>query len=414
MQKGRQRTTVILCLGLLSAIGPFSIDMYLPGFPAIAKNLNTTIDEVALSLSSYFVGISVGQLIYGPLLDRFGRKRPLYIGLFIYMLASLWCATVTSVQMLIVLRTVQALGVCVGLVASRAMIRDLFPVAESAKVFATLMLVLGVSPMIAPTVGSYFAAGPGWHYIFIFLAVLGMATLIISYFGLPESRKPNPYFSLKPKPIVSNYWNVLRHPQFYIYTFTGSVASAGLYAYIAGSPNVFIKIFGVSEQRYGWLFAFNAAGLIGCSQLNSLALRRFTSEQLAKWALIAQSVGGILLFAGTVSGVLNLYTTVAFTFIFLGAQGFIFPNLSALGMAPFSKIAGSASALMGAIQLGIAATASAVVSLLSDGTARPMTGIMMFCSLGGLVILLMGSRFVLQRPSKGLVEEKTVEMVAEV
>ena len=413
MQKGRQRNTVIFCLGLLSAIGPFSIDMYLPGFPAIAANLHTTVDQVALSLSSYFIGISVGQLVYGPLVDRFGRKKPLYIGLVLYIIASLCCATITSVQMLIALRFVQAMGVCVGLVASRAMVRDLFPVSESAKVFSMLMLVLGVSPMIAPTVGGFFAAGPGWHYIFISLAVLGALILAVSVIGLPESRKPDPSISLLPAPIINNFITVLRHPQFYIYTFSGAIASAGLYAYIAGSPNVFIKIFGVSEKHYGWLFAFNAAGLIGCSQLNSLALRRYSSEQISKVALVAQSIVGILLFAGTISEVLNLYTTVLFIFLFLSAQGFIFPNLAALAMAPFSSNAGSASALMGAIQLGIAATASAVVSLLSDGTARPMAGIMMVCTMGGLSILLLGYRYMLRQPATAAVKQQAVEMIAE-
>ncbi|HEY0896350.1 MAG TPA: Bcr/CflA family efflux MFS transporter, partial [Sphingobacteriaceae bacterium] len=160
---------LIFILGTLSAIGPFSIDMYLPGFPAIARDLNTDVATVSLSLSSFFVGICAGQLLYGPLLDRFGRKKPLYFGLIIYLITSLACAFTTSVDMLIVLRFFQAVGGCVGMVASRAMVRDLFPVEESAKVFSMLMLVIGVSPLIAPTLGGYIAAGPGWHYIFIAL-----------------------------------------------------------------------------------------------------------------------------------------------------------------------------------------------------------------------------------------------------
>jgi MFS transporter, DHA1 family, multidrug resistance protein len=414
MQKGRKRNTVIFCLGLLSAIGPFSIDMYLPGFPAIAANLHTTVDRVALSLSSYFVGISLGQLVYGPLVDRFGRKKPLYIGLVIYMIASLCCAAVHSVEMLIALRFVQAMGVCVGLVASRAMVRDLFPVSESAKVFSMLMLVLAVSPLVAPTVGGYFAAGPGWQWIFVALAILGGLILTASVVGLPESRQPNPEVSLRPKPIITSFAQVLRQPQCYIYTFSGAIASAGMYAYIAGSPNVFIKIFGVSEKHYGWLFAFNAAGLIGCSQLNTLALRRFNSEQISKMALMAQALVGACLLTGTASGVLTVYTIVPLFFIYLGAQGFIFPNLAALAMAPFSRNAGTASALMGAIQLGIASLATATVSLFSDGTARPMTAIMMCCSAVGLTVLLLGNRYALRRhTSATAVEGQAVEMVTE-
>ena len=157
---------------MLSAIGPFSIDMYLPGFPAIAADLHTTVAHVALSLSSFFIGISAGQFLYGPLLDRYGRKRPLYIGLSVYLLASIGCALCTSVDALIVLRLVQAIGGCAGMVAARAMVRDLFPVEENAKIFSLLMLVIGVSPIIAPTVGGYVTAAFGWHYIFIILTIM--------------------------------------------------------------------------------------------------------------------------------------------------------------------------------------------------------------------------------------------------
>jgi DHA1 family bicyclomycin/chloramphenicol resistance-like MFS transporter len=213
---------------------------------------------------------------------------------------------------------------------------------------------------------------------------------------------------------VRSFAQVLRQPQFYIYTFSGAIASAGMYAYIAGSPNVFIKIFGVSEKHYGWLFAFNAAGLIGCSQLNTLALRRFNSEQISRMALMAQTVIGACLLIGTISGIFTVYTIVPLFFLYLGAQGFIFPNLAALAMAPFSKNAGTASALMGAVQLGIASLATATVSIFSDGTARPMTAIMMSCSAVGLTVLLLGNRYALHRSAPAeKVEEQAVEMVTE-
>ncbi|HEY1024400.1 MAG TPA: multidrug effflux MFS transporter, partial [Sphingobacteriaceae bacterium] len=247
----KRQSFLIFILGTLSAIGPFSIDMYLAGFPAIADDLNTDVPHVALSLSSFFVGICVGQMLYGPLLDRFGRKRPLYFGLSVYLITSLACAFVTSVESLIILRFLQAIGGCAGMVASRAMVRDLFPVEQSAKVFSLLMLVIGVSPLIAPTLGGYITSGPGWQYIFITLALMAAAILAGVHFGLPESRKPDPGFSLRPKPIITNFIHILKEPQFYTYTFTGAIASAGLYAYISGSPLVYIEIFGVSEEHYG-------------------------------------------------------------------------------------------------------------------------------------------------------------------
>src|SRR5919112_860779 len=320
--RGRKNFKLILVLGMLSAIGPFSIDMYLPGFPAIAADLNTTVAKVSLSLSSFFIGISAGQLLYGPLIDRFGRKKPLYIGISIYLIASIGCAMATSVDALIWLRLLQALGSCSGMVASRAMVRDLFPVNENAKVFSLLMLVVGVSPIIAPTLGGYLSAHYGWHYVFIVLTLMAAIILLSIHFYLPESRKPDPTFSLKPKPIISSFVHVAKEPQFYTYALTGSIASAGLYAYISGSPSVFMEIYKVSEQQYGWIFAMVAVGLITSSQLNTLLLRRYKSEQVVVIALLCQSVTGVVLFAGTIFGLLGLFSTIFLCFIFLSCQGF--------------------------------------------------------------------------------------------
>jgi len=269
----KKRFYLILVLGLLSAIGPFSIDMYLPAFPAIAADLHTTIAHVSLSLSSFFIGISFGQLLYGPLLDRFGRKKPLYAGLFLYLLASVGCALARTADALMALRLLQALGGCVGMVASRAMVRDMFHVKENAKIFSLLMLVVAISPIIAPTLGGYVTAAFRWQFIFVILILINIIILAAIYFILPESRAPDPNFSLKPKPIIENFLRVLKEPQFYTYALTGSVASAGLYAYIAGSPYVFMELFKVSERQYGWIFAMIAMGLIGASQLNSLFLK---------------------------------------------------------------------------------------------------------------------------------------------
>ena len=211
---------------MLTAIGPFSIDMYLPAFPDIAKNLHTTVAQVTLSLSSFFIGISVGQLLYGPLLERFGRKKPLYVGLCIYLLASIGCALAASVNALIILRFLQALGGCVGMVAARAMVRDLFEVKENAKIFSTLMLVVAVSPIIAPTLGGYITAVLGWRFVFAMLIVVDLIILAGIYFLLPESKKPDPNFSLRPGPILKNFSSVITHPQFYTYALTAAISAA--------------------------------------------------------------------------------------------------------------------------------------------------------------------------------------------
>lgn len=383
---------LILILGALTALGPFTIDMYLPGFPAMAKDLNTDVASVGLSLSSYFIGISVGQLLYGPLLDRYGRKRPLYIGLVLYILASLACAWSSTIESLIVLRFIQAVGSCAAAVASVAMVRDLFPVEDSAKVFALLILVVGTSPMIAPTVGGYVTSAWGWHPVFVILAGMGFLILLSAIFGLPESRKPDPGFSLMPAFIVKNFVQVLKEPRFYTYAACGAVALTGLLTYVSGSPLLFMEVFNVGEKMYGWIFAILSVGLIGSSQVNSALLKRFTSDQLITTALVFQCVVSTILLAGTYYGVLGLYPTIILIFLFLCSTGFVLPNTSALAMAPFSANAGSASSLMGASQMGLGALTTIALSFFNDHSAVPMTLIMAATAIVGLLILFTGKR----------------------
>lgn len=409
--KEQKQIYLILILGLLTAIGPLSIDMYLPAFPDIAKGLNTSVSSVMLSLSSFFIGISVGQLIYGPLLERFGRKKPLYFGLIIYAVAAIGCATTLSVNGLILFRLFQALGGCVGMVASRAMVRDLFEVKDNAKVFSTLMLVVAVSPIIAPTLGGYITAYLGWRYIFGMLIIVITIILIAVYFLLPESKIPDPNFSLRPTAIAKSYLAIIKNPQFAIYTFTGAVAYAGLYSYISGSPYVFMVIYGVSEKYYGWIFAVIAGGLISASQLNNILLKKYRSEQIVKAALFFQNSFGILLVTTSILGTHNLYLTILLILLFLCCQGFIFPNASALSMAPFSQNAGTASALMGFIQMSVGAFLSALVSMLQNGTELPMTGVMASCSISASVLYAIGKKRVINKASKILVEEEEVEMI---
>lgn len=388
---------LILLLGSLTALGPFSIDMYLPGFPAIAKDLHTTVAKVSLSLSGFFIGISVGQLLYGPLLDRFGRKKPLYIGMIVYILASLGCAFAHSINVLIIMRCIQAIGSCAAAVASIAMVRDLFPIKDNAKVFALLMLVVGVSPMVAPTVGGYVTVAFGWHSVFIILMMLGILNLVASIFGLPDSFVPDKTLSLKPKPILNNFLSVLREPQFYTYAFTGAIAFAGLFAYVAGSPLLFMDIFAVKEETYGWIFAFLSIGLIGASQVNTLMLKRYSSEQLIFASLICQAITGIVFLIGSINGWFGLTETIVLLFIFLSCLGFASPNASALSLAPFTKNAGSASALMGAVQMGLGALASVAVSMFDTRSSVPMVAIMASTSIIALIILFTGRKNIVNK-----------------
>ncbi len=401
---------VILIMGLLTAIGPLSIDMYLPAFPSIARSLHTTVAEVTLSLSSFFIGISGGQLIYGPLLERYGRKRPLYFGLSLYFLASFGCALAPSVNSLIVFRLFQALGGCAGMVAARAMVRDLFDVKENAKVFSMLMLVVAVSPIIAPTLGGYITAAFGWRYVFAVLILVILLILIGTHFFLPESKKPDPSFSLRPASILKNFASVLRHRQFMTYTLTGAISYGGLYAYVGGSPSVFMELFKVSESAFGLIFSLVAAGIIGASQLNNLALRYYPGEKIIRFASFCQSLLGMLFVCLVLLHWNNLVLTILFALLFLGCQGFVFPNATALALAPMGHNAGNASALIGAIQMSIGAGAAAVISLVQNQTALPMAIVMTSCAVVAFLVFVFGHKFLLQRVDESLLQQRDVEM----
>ncbi len=381
---------LILILGSLAALGPFSIDMYLPGFKAIAKDLNSNVSSVSLSLSSFFIGISAGQLLYGPLLDKFGRKKPLYFGLTLYILSSLSCLLVTSIDQLIVLRFIQAIGSCAAAVASIAMVRDLFTVEESPKMFASLLLVIALSPMLAPTAGGYLIAALGWQSVFVFLSLMALLMLLTVIWLLPESYKPDPNYSLKPKPILTNFFIVLKEPSFYTYALVSAITFSGLFAYVSSSPVVFMDLYKVSETGYGWIFALLSVFFIGFSQVNSFILKWFTSKKIVFWALTLQCLVSILFLAAALNDMLNLYTTIIFIALFLGCLGFINPNASALSLAPFTKNAGSASALMGALQMGLGALASAVISMFAADVVWPMPAVMTAAGLLALLILLVG------------------------
>ncbi|MEN2416038.1 multidrug effflux MFS transporter [Flavobacterium mesophilum] len=398
---------LILILGSLTALGPFSIDMYLPGFSDIAKDLNTTVAKVSMSLSSYFIGISAGQLLYGPLLDRFGRKKPLFIGLLVYILASLGCIYVADIDSFIFLRFVQAIGSCAATVASVAMVRDLFPVKDIPKVFSLLMLVVGLSPMLAPTIGGYVTEDFGWHIVFFILMCMGIFILLASQIGLPNTYQPDLTVSLKPKPILTNFIKVLKEPQFYTYAFTGAIAFSGLFSYVAASPIIFMDIYHVDGKTYGWIFAFMSVSFIGSSQLNSILLKKFSSEQMIFGALISQSVISIIFLILALNDLLGLYETIGMLFLFLACLGISNPNTAGLTLAPFAKNTGSASALMGAIQLGLGALASFAIGIFVKDSVAPMVAIMTVTTITAFVILNVGKRFIKHKVELG-VENDTV------
>ncbi len=391
-----QNFFLIVILGLLDTIGPFSIDMYLPAFPNIAADMHTTIQNVSLSVSTYFLGFAAGQILYGPLLDRFGRKMPLYIGLCAYIIITILCSFSSSINVLFILRAVQALTGCVGAVAAIAMVRDFFPPDKSASIISFLILVIGLSPLLAPSVGSLVADAFGWRYVFITLAVVALIVLLLVIFFLPEGKKPDKSISLKPAPIIATFKSILFEPQFYIFTVAGTFCFSGLFVYVAGSPAIFMDGFKVSAKMYGGIFALLSIGLIGCTQLNHFLTRKYSSENIFKVSAIIQTIAAVLFFIGVLNDWCGLPSTMVFLFIIVSAAGLGYPNAAAIALAPFEKNIGSASALLGFIQLGIGGLISSAVGFVKIKGSFPTSLIILITSALGLGIFLVGKRYALK------------------
>jgi MFS transporter, DHA1 family, multidrug resistance protein len=382
--------TIIWILGALATVTPFAIDMYLPAFAQIAEDFGSTTAVISLSVSSYFIGMALGQILYGPLLDRFGRKRPLYVGLIIFIIASVGCMQSHDVTTLVTFRFFQALGGSVAWVGAMAMVRDFFPVEESARIFSLLVLILGVSPLLAPTFGGFIITTFGWQSIFIILAVIVLIILIVVFFYLPEGHAPDPTISLRAGPMIETFLSILKNPQFSTYTFAGAFSFATLFIYVAGSPIIFMEIYNVSPKMYGGIFALLSVGFIGSSQLNILVTRKYSSDKIFRVVLFCQVLAGIIFFVGVWSNSFGLYGTIAMFFICLSCIGFINPNANALALAPFTRTIGSASALMGCTQIGIAALSSFGVGLFNATDAVPIVTLMLVTSSIALVILVFG------------------------
>lgn len=384
----KNRTVIILVLGALIALSPFSIDMYLPAFPAVAASLKTTVATVGYSLTSYYAGLCVGQLIYGILIDRFGRKKPLLIGLAIYLVAALGCALAPDIYFLVAIRLLMALGGCVGMVAARAIVRDLFPPEDTAKILSVLVLVMGIAPIIAPTIGGFVNTWLGWRWVFGVMALISLLLIAGVSMILPETKTADHGISLRLQTILPEYVAVLRNRSFLVYTLAGGISYAGMYAYIAGSPFVFMQKFGFSEQAYGWAFAFNACGLIIGSQLNRLWLKRMSSEKISRLAAYLLFVVGALLLVMTITATAGPAITLGFVFMYLFCLGFINPNATALALQPFTIAAGRASAILGSVQMIAGVLASWMVSFFNNGTLVTMPAVMFGCTVFTLILLL--------------------------
>lgn len=385
----------ILILGALSAFGPLAIDFYLPGFPAMAVAFGTDEKHIQTTLAAYFLGLSIGQLAYGPVADRFGRRIPLLAGVALFTVASLACAFAPSLDALIVARFVQALGGCAGMVLARAIVSDKCDAVGSAKVFSQLMLVMGLAPILAPMAGGVMVNLYGWQSIFIALTVFSAVCALTVAWGLPESLPAN-----QPRPPLSGalkqYARLLKDGVFLGYALTGGIAMAGMFAYIAGSPFVFIKLYGVPAEHYGWLFGMNAGGFIVVAQVNARLLAK-----RAPGSLLTRTIWVYLLAGLAVLGISALHTEALWPllvplFVCISSLGCIIPNASACAMNGQGAHAGSASALLGCVQFSVAAAAAGLVSALHDGSALPMALVITLCGAAAVTAAMLTRRLQLR------------------
>lgn len=386
------RFKIILTLGILTAYVPFSVDSYLPAMPNIADYFDTSSARMTFSLSTFFIGFASGQILYGPLLDRFGRKKPLYIGVFISILASMACIFAWNVGSFIIFRFLQALGASVATVSALAMVRDFFPPEESSKIFSMLVLVIGSSPLLAPYLGSQIMTILSWQWIFVFLILLGLAIMILVRFSLPTPYVPDRDVSLKIKSIIGNYRKVLFTPQFITYAVGGALSFSSLFIYVAGSPIIFMENYNVSPKIFGYIFAGLSVSFIGGSQLNILALKHFSSNRIFFFALVSQFIFGTIYFTGVINQWFGRDLNIMFLFLILLCIGFTSPNGIALALAPIRKNMGTASALLGMIRIGIAGLFSASIGVLKATNSVPVAGMITITSFMSLIIILIGLR----------------------
>jgi DHA1 family bicyclomycin/chloramphenicol resistance-like MFS transporter len=381
----QKKLSLVLILGALTGFTAISIDMYLPGFPQMAEDLHVPIGTIQLTVSAFLIGSSVGQIFYGPLSDRWGRKRPLLAGSALYVIATIGCALSDSASALIFWRVVMALGGGAGLVIARAVVRDLYNTIEAARMFSLLMLVMGAAPILAPLAGAQVLLFTGWRGIFFCLSLFGTICFVAVAGFLPETLAPERRLKHSIPHLATLYGQLFKNPQYLCYAVGLGSVSGLTFAYISGAPFLFIELHGISPQHFSLFFSFTAIGLIAASQLNRKLLQYYAVGSILKAALLLNlfSAGLLLFTVATDIGGFSLQYLFLFTNV--ATTGLLYPNVTALTLAPFKQIAGSASALMGTIQYAMGAGAGILVSLFQHETAIPMAATMTGFSILGLL-----------------------------
>jgi DHA1 family bicyclomycin/chloramphenicol resistance-like MFS transporter len=369
-----ERMRVILVLGALIALGPLTIDMYLPALPSIVDDLNSSSAAVQLTLTGTLIGLALGQLVIGPLSDIVGRRIPLIVGTAVHIIASLLCAIAPSVAVLGIFRGLQGLGAAAAAVVAMAVVRDLFTGRAAATVLSRLMLVMGVAPVLAPSIGGGILLAGSWRWVFGVLAILGVALLIVATFALRESLPPERRRSRGIMPVVRTYGGLIRDGQFVVLVLVAALAMSAMFAYIAGSSFVLQEEFGLSEQQFAIVFALGAIALIGASQLNVVLLGHFTPVRIVTVALTVAVLASLVMTVLALAGIGGIFGFLVPLWFVLGAVGFVMPNAPALALSRHGEAAGTAAALLGAAQFGSGAIIAPVVGVLgNDNVAVSVT-----------------------------------------
>jgi len=369
-----ERLRVILVLGALIALGPLTIDMYLPALPSIVDDLNTSSAAVQLTLTGTLIGLAIGQLVIGPLSDIVGRRLPLIAGTAVHIVASLLCVVAPSVAMLGVFRGLQCLGAAAADVVAMAVVRDLFTGRAAATVLSRLMLVMGVAPVLAPSIGGGILLVGSWRWVFGALALLGVGLLVLAIFSLRESLPPERRRGRGIMPIVRTYGSLLRDGQFLVLVFVAALAMSALFAYIAGSSFALQEEFGLNEQQFAIVFSLGAIALIGASQFNVVVLGHFTPVRIVIAALAAALAAAVVMAFLSLAGLGGILGFLIPLWFVLGAVGFVMPNAPALALTRHGEAAGTAAALLGAAQFGFGAIIAPVVGVLgNDAVAVSVT-----------------------------------------
>ncbi len=385
-------TATTLLLAALVAVGPLATDMYLPALPAIGRALNADTDQVQLTLSIYMLGFALSQLIYGPLADRFGRKPVILVGLVLFVLATVGCALATSIEAMIVLRFLQALGGCAGPVLGRAAVRDIHGPREAARVLSHLATAMALAPALAPIAGGYLLVAAGWPSLFAVLAVYAVAITVLVAIALPEPLPANNRQPIRPGVILTNYTALLRSRTFVGYTLACGFVFGGLFAFLSGSSFVLIEFLGVPEQRYGLYFMLVVFGYMSGTIFAGQLSRRWGVNRLMLCGSLIACAAGIGMAVLSAANVYHVAAVIGPHMLFMMSVGIVMPQAMAGAIGPFPSMAGSASALLGFIQMAVAAGAGALVGILHDGTSHAMAFIIGLMGIGTLASFLLVAR----------------------